>query len=77
MEFDVKTYLMVISLSGGIILLIFMIMAFCNVENLNIKKGKGTSSGTIILLASIVKHFLISYINLVLFLCCWRLILHD
>lgn len=77
MEFDVKTYLMVISLSGGIILLIFMIMAFCNVENFNIKKGKGTSSGIIILLASIVKHFLISYINLVLFLCCWRLILHD
>ena len=77
MEFDVKTYLMVISLSGGIILFIFMIMAFCNVENFNIKKGKGTSSGIIILLASIVKHFLISYINLVLFLCCWRLILHD
>lgn len=54
MEFDVKTYLMIISLSGGIILLIFMIMAFCNVENFNIKKGKSTSSGIIVLLASIV-----------------------
>lgn len=56
MEFDVKAYLMIISLSGGIILLIFMIMAFCNVENFKIKKGKSRQSGIIIMIASIVYY---------------------
>lgn len=47
-------YLMIISFSGGIILLIFSIMAFCDVQNFEIKKDKNISAGFIVLIASIV-----------------------
>ena len=47
-------YLMIISCSGGIILLIFSIMAFCNVENFEIPKKKNVQSGLILMIGSIV-----------------------
>lgn len=54
MELDVKSYLMVVSFAGGIILLIFMIMAFCNVENFEIPKKKNVQSGLMLMIGSIV-----------------------
>lgn len=47
-------YLMIISCSGGIILLIFSIMAFCNVENFEIKKNKNIKAGFIVFIGCIV-----------------------
>lgn len=54
MELDLKTYLMVISFPGSVLLLIFMIMAFCNVENFEIPKKKNVQSGLILMIGSIV-----------------------
>jgi hypothetical protein len=47
-------YIQLISLGGFVILLVFSILAFCNVEFFKIKEGKNIDSGIILLIVSLV-----------------------
>jgi hypothetical protein len=47
-------YIQFISLAGFLVLLVFSILAFCNVEFFKIKQGKNISSGVILLIVSLV-----------------------
>ena len=47
-------YFLIISTAGSLILLIFSIMAYCNMEALDIRKGKKNKSGTIVLVSCII-----------------------
>ena len=47
-------YLLIISISGFIVLLILSIMAFSNVENFHIKKGEKIKAGIILIIGSFV-----------------------
>lgn len=48
-------YFFCISIAGTIVLAIFAIMAFCNVDNFQIKSGKNIKSGLIAAVGSAVK----------------------
>ena len=63
-------YLFYIFLSGGIVLLIFAIMAFCSVDNFEIPYEKSNSAGTIVLISSILYFGLSGFVY-------WRVIKEE